>query len=150
RGDRITVVFLTSGELGLTRMPRNEAWQMREGEAARAMKILGVAKAKFLRLPDWHVGDYIKQGAKLLRPVLQREKPEIVYLPNQNEWHPDHRAAVSIVKAALKGDGISPLLLGYEVWTPIVEAHHTEDITKTMAKKLRAVRSHRSQMLEID
>jgi LmbE family N-acetylglucosaminyl deacetylase len=150
RKDRTVVVFLTSGEMGLTRLPREQAWRTREGEAAKAVDILGVTEAKFLRLPDWHVGDYVEEGTKLLQPVLKREKPEIVYLPNPHEWHPDHRAAVTIVRSALRRSGVSTFVLGYEVWTPIAEAHHTEDITKVMPRKLRAIRAHRSQLVEID
>ena len=30
-GDRVTAVFLSSGELGLEHLPREEAWRIREG-----------------------------------------------------------------------------------------------------------------------
>ena len=33
RGDRVLTVFLTSGELGLKRLPREEPWRERETEA---------------------------------------------------------------------------------------------------------------------
>src|SRR5687767_8382251 len=40
RGDKVHAVFLTSGELGLKELPREQAWQMREEEARNAAKIL--------------------------------------------------------------------------------------------------------------
>jgi LmbE family N-acetylglucosaminyl deacetylase len=36
RGDRIVTMFLTSGELGLKHLRREEAWRIREQEARRA------------------------------------------------------------------------------------------------------------------
>ena len=151
RGDRIIAVFLTSGELGLKKLPRDRAWKIRESEAARSQRILGIAATHFLRLPDWYLGKQIRNAAKLLRPVLKREKPGIIYLPHPAEWHPDHQATLRIVRAAFRGCGLPvPAIRAYEVWTPITEPHHIEDITKTMARKLRAVRAHRSQFSEFD
>jgi len=151
RGDLIAVVFLTSGELGLKKLPRERAWKIRETEAAKAKKILGIATADFLRLPDWYVGEHIRDGAKLLGPILKREKPELIYLPHPQEWHPDHKAALPIVRAAIRRSGVpAPAIRAYEVWTPISEAHHVENISKMMPRKLRAVRAHRSQFAEID
>ncbi len=151
RGDKITVVFLTSGELGLKKLPREKAWKTRELEAHRSLKVLRADALDFLRLPDWYVKDNIAKGARLLRPILKQAKPDIVYLPHPLEWHPDHKAALPILRAAFRGSHIQmPALRGYEVWTPITEPHHVEDISKTMARKLRAVRSHRSQLGEFD
>ena len=39
RGDRVVVVFLTSGELGLKHLPPQEAWTIREKEANAAARI---------------------------------------------------------------------------------------------------------------
>jgi len=151
RGDRIAVVFLTSGELGLKKIPRNQAWKIRESEAARSRKILGITALHFLRLPDWYVSKHIRRAAGFLRPILKQEKPGMIYLPHSGDWHPDHKAALPIVRAALRGSGLPvPAVRGYEVWTPITEPHHIADITKMMPRKLRAVRAHRSQLSEID
>src|SRR3954465_10639654 len=121
RGDRVVVIFLTSGELGLKHLPRAEAWGIREQEARQAMKMLGLsADPIFLRRPDWFVGDDVKGAALALRPVLQQETPGLILLPHPAEWHPDHKAALPIVRAALKGSRLRGLVLrGYEVWTPL-------------------------------
>ena len=151
RGDRVAVVFLTSGELGLKHLPREKAWTIREAEAKRAAKILGLAALDFLRLPDWTTVDHAQEGARLLAPVLQRERPEMIYLPHPIEWHPDHQAALPVLRAAArKADFATAKLLGYEVWTPLSEYDSVEDISKTMTLKLRALRAHRSQLNEFD
>jgi LmbE family N-acetylglucosaminyl deacetylase len=146
RGDRVVTVFLTSGELGLKHLPREQAWQVREREAEAAAEILNVAALTFLRHPDWFVGDKVDEAAALLRPLLEREAPQLVYLPHAREWHPDHRAALAVVQAALReSSGIAPSLRTYEVWTPLSEYDYVEDITAMMTRKLQAVRCYRSQ-----
>jgi len=147
RGDRVVAVFLTSGELGLKRLPREQAWQTREEEARQAAKILGLADLVFLRRSDFFVGEDVPGAAAALRPILKREAPELLYLPHPAEWHPDHKAALPVVRAALQDSGpISPGLRGYEVWTPIVQHDYVEDITSVMPRKLEALSAHQSQM----
>ena len=151
RGDRVVVVFLTSGELGLKHLAREKAWQVRESEANRAARNLGITGLEFLRLPDWMVGEHVQNGARLLSPILRRETPQLIYLPHSAEWHPDHQAASPLLRAALKRSRIArPALRAYEVWTPLQEYDHVENISQVMARKLRALRAHRSQLDEFD
>ena len=151
KDDRVVAVFLTSGELGLKHLPREQAWAIREREAKAAAKILGLARVEFLRQADWTVGDHVAETARALRPILKREAPRLIYLPHPNEWHPDHRAALAVLRAALRGaKRLAPELRGYEVWTPLAEHDHVEDITAVMPRKLRALRAHRSQLSEFN
>jgi len=147
RGDRVAAVFLTSGELGLRKLPQEKAWRVREREAEKAAEILGIASLTFLRFPDRHVGDQIEKAAEALSPVLRQEKPESIYLAHERDRHRDHRACAPIVHAALEGSGIpAPKVLAYEVLTLLSEYDHLEDITSVMPRKLKAVRAHRSQV----
>ncbi len=146
-GDRVTVVFLTSGELGLDHLPASEAWEIREREAKVASQILGVARIEFFRLPDWYVGNAVTEGGGLLRPIIRDEKPDIIYLPHPKEWHPDHRAALPIVEGAFSSLGTDlSELRGYEVWTPLTDYDEVADITAVMRQKLCAVRTYESQL----
>ena len=170
-GERVCVVFLTSGELGLKHLPRDEAWRTREGEAEAAARVLGLAQLYFLRQPDWLLGDTIREAAAALRPVLAAELPREIYLPHTGEWHPDHKASMPILQAALRAAGQvassetrvvsddgqltthfsllatqTPLLRTYEVWTPLAEYAHVEDISTIIARKLAAVRCYKSQL----
>jgi LmbE family N-acetylglucosaminyl deacetylase len=150
RGDRVTAVFLTSGELGLKHLPCEEARRVRESEAEAAAEVLGLAALTFLRLPDWYVGDRLGEAAAALARVLTREAPGCVYLPHAGEWHPDHRASLPAVRAALRAIGlVPPTLLAYEVWTPLAEHDDGEDITSVLSRKLAAVRCHRSQVAQL-
>jgi LmbE family N-acetylglucosaminyl deacetylase len=147
RGDRVATVFLTSGELGLKHLAREEAWRVREGEAEAAAEVLGIAAMSFLRLPDWGLGDRVDEAATALRAILDREQSRVVYLPHGQDGHPDHQAALPTLRAALHGSAAAPpALLTYEVWTPLAAYDHVEDITPVMRRKLQAVRCYRSQI----
>ena len=150
RGDRVACVFLTSGELGLPKLAPQEAWQIREAEAEQAAGILAIQKLEFLRQPDWYLGEHVEAAAAALSPIIEQEAPEIVYLPHEREWHPDHRAALPILRQALQARECDlPTLLTYEVWTPLPDHYHVENITPHMRRKLSAIRAHRSQVSQL-
>jgi LmbE family N-acetylglucosaminyl deacetylase len=147
RGDPVRVVFLTSGERGLADRPAEEVRTVREAEAREAGEVLGVGGIDFLRLPDLGVAVNLGRGAEALAPVLTGYAPDLVYLPHPEESHPDHAAALPLVRAALAGLGAAPPeLRGYEVWSPMTRYGWVEVIGKVMPRKLRAVRCYRSQL----
>ena len=151
RGDQVVAVFLTSGELGLKHLPREKAWAIREAEARKAGKIIGLANLFFLRGPDWMLGDNIESAAGTLQPVLGAEHPELIYAPHENEWHPDHKAAVPILRRAVQNASLpAPEIRTYEVWTPLAEFVHVEDITPVINQKMKALRAYASQLKEFD
>ncbi len=151
RGDEVEAVFLTSGELGLKKLSREAACETREAEARAACGVLALREPFFLRLPDWTMGDDVPAAVDKLRPVIERTRPELIYLPHPLEWHPDHRAVWPILRATLCGLAFdAPALRGYEVWTPMAEYQHVENISDTMGKKLTALREHASQIVEWD
>jgi LmbE family N-acetylglucosaminyl deacetylase len=148
RGDRVTTVFLTSGEIALKHLPREEAWQIRETEAAAAAEVLGIARLNFLRQPDWFVNEMIEETGAMLHPIIEEEQPEIIYLPHERESIPDHEVSLAIVRSALSRIELSSKinLMTYEVWTPLSEYDHIEDITSVMSRKMKALWCHRSQI----
>jgi LmbE family N-acetylglucosaminyl deacetylase len=150
RGDDVAAAFLTSGELGLKNLPRDQAWAVREREARAACAILGIGTVKFLRLPDWSLGEDAAGAANKLRAVFETERPGLIYLPHPAEWHPDHRVSLSIVQRALDETFGRPALRGYEVWTPMAQYDHVENISAVMEKKLTALREHASQTADWD
>jgi LmbE family N-acetylglucosaminyl deacetylase len=147
RGDRVAAVFLTSGEKGLTDVSKEDARRIREKEAEDAAGILGISSVTFLRRPDKHLEQDALQAAEALKPILDREKPEVIYLPHERDFHQDHRASASIVETALRAsENPTPSLRSYEVLTPLTEYDHAEDISPVMRRKLKAVCAHRSQV----
>ena len=150
-GDRVTAVFLTSGELGLKHLAREAAWKIREAEALAAGKILGIAEMRFLRQPDWTLVDATGPASTAVAKILAAERPQLVYVPHAREWHPDHKAAGGILKQSLAMSGVSVAeIRGYEVWTPLSEYDQVVDISAVMPRKLEAIRCHASQLADFD
>jgi LmbE family N-acetylglucosaminyl deacetylase len=151
RGDEAHAVFLTSGELGLKGHSAEEAWKIREKEARQAARVLKLASVHFLRCPDWTMGNDLLAVSTRLVPILQKLTPDMIYLPHPEEWHPDHKATLPALCDALNQSGIPrPQLRAYEVWTPLGEYQHVENITEVMPAKLRALRKHHSQVSQWD
>jgi LmbE family N-acetylglucosaminyl deacetylase len=151
KGDRVSAVFLTSGECGLKELPREQAWAIREKEARKAGEILRIVEFFFLRCSDWMLNQEIEKGGELLRPILQRTRPELIYLPHPQDGHPDHQATLPILRFALQRSGAKPAALrSYEVWTPLAQYDHVQDISSVLDRKLKAVRAHKSQSRDLD
>jgi LmbE family N-acetylglucosaminyl deacetylase len=149
RGDPVAIVFLTSGEKGLDGIPEETVRSIREAEARAAGQVLGVEGIVFLRLPDLAVGDHIEHGGEKLRRVLETQQPDLIYVPHPADAHPDHEAALPLVRAARAGvsGGSTRLeLRGYEVWSPMTRYGWVEDISAVMRQKLRAIRCYPSQL----
>ena len=149
RGNAVVVVFLTSGERGIENLPPEEVRMIREKEAHEATNILGVTRIDFLRLPDLALDENMEAAARRLAPLLEEHHPDLIFLPHPDENHPDHRVALPLVRASFNRVPsllYSPQLWGYEVWTPMREYGWTEDISRYMKQKLRAIRCYRSQL----
>jgi LmbE family N-acetylglucosaminyl deacetylase len=146
RGDRVQAAFLTSGERGIAGVPYETARAIREAEATAAGEELSLAKLDFLRMPDLGVAEQIESGVHQLRAILNTSTPEVIYLPHPSETHPDHQAALPLVRRALVGLTVRPELRLYEIWSPFTAHGWAEDISPFMRQKLRAVRCYQSQL----
>ena len=104
-----------------------------------------------MRCNDWTLGDDQNKAAELLRPILARIKPDLIYLPHEKDWHPDHQATLPILRTAMDGNPKSNMTVrAYEVWTPLTQYDHVEDISSVMSQKLEALRAHKSQLEDLD
>jgi LmbE family N-acetylglucosaminyl deacetylase len=81
--------------------------------------------------------------------VVERVRPEVVYVPFFLDAHPEHEAAARLVgEAAGRGARVGTCHL-YEVWSPLVP-NVLVDITAEAEVKRRAIDAHRSQVETID
>jgi LmbE family N-acetylglucosaminyl deacetylase len=149
RGERVGVLFLTSGEGGLRGLAPADAWAVREAEARAALADLSADLLGFLRLPDGRAGEELDRAAAAVAAALSAVHAETIYLPHPDEDHPDHAACLPVLARAYALLGRSePWLLGYEVWTPMSRYDHVEDVSGVYDRKLAAVRRHASQVAD--
>jgi len=135
-GSEVSVVYLTDGRYG-----GDPA--VRKIEARRAGDILGVGAIHFLDAEDSRLSEDREVAGKL-RVALERERPDIVYLPFFLENHADHRAANPVLFAATRGTSLSFECRGYEVWAPLFP-NRAVCIDETVHLKRRAMDCYVSQ-----
>jgi N-acetylglucosamine malate deacetylase 1 len=157
-GAQVTVVFLTDGRYGgasyagMTEPERSRKLEeiigVRKQEAQQAGEILGVQSLLFLDAEDTRLSAD-RRVPKLLRDILGRERPHCVYLPYFLDQHRDHRAANSVLLAAVTGTRLEFECRGYEVWTPLFP-NRVVKIDVTIELKKRALACYRSQLADTD
>ena len=115
---------------------------IREQEARMAAEVLGIEAVLFWRLTDGGV-QVTPELAGRLREIVTGLGAARVYVPHAAEWHPDHQASATLVKAAIQGLDID--VFGFEVWTPLTIIDEKVDITGVVERKRAGIRAHRSQ-----
>ena len=157
-GASVTVIFLTDGRHGsaanaaLSEPERSrrqrELIETRKEEARRAGKILGVHALLFLDAEDQQLhGDTL--AVERLRDALERQEPDLVYLPFFLERHVDHRAANEVLLAATSGTALDFECRGYEVWTPLFP-NCVVRIDDVIELKRSALACYQSQLADMD
>jgi LmbE family N-acetylglucosaminyl deacetylase len=141
-GEEIVAVFLTSGEGG----GHGEAdhGETRRREARRAAAILGIAQLEFWEEPDGSL-QARRSLATRLAELIDSLRPALVYAPQPEDDHPDHRAAAKLVRRAVAASTAKPSVRFFEIWSPLPDMDEIVDISDVIADKRRAIRAYRSQ-----
>lgn len=144
----VHVLYLTNGEAGINNTDPQEASLIRTREAALACDILGVTKFSFMYREDSTLRLSIPIAADKIKEYILENSIQYVYVTSHWETHVDHLAAYQAVIQAvelLRPYEIYPLIMEYEVWTPMPTYSSISDCTKYIALKRAAIRAHRSQ-----
>jgi LmbE family N-acetylglucosaminyl deacetylase len=163
QGRSVRVVYLTSGDAGSLTCPKPELARLRRNEAVKAATVLGLCEADliFLNNPDGYL-PYSAENLVLLINLIRQLRPNLVYLPHDQEQSRDHRVTHELVLEACRraggpwfqeccGEPWSPeSLLGYEVWNPLPTVAYSEDITDFIDLKLQALQQHQTQLEAVD
>ncbi|RLA87963.1 MAG: hypothetical protein DRG20_06795 [Deltaproteobacteria bacterium] len=149
-GDKITVVYMTDGSKGAE--PKSwgeELAKKRKEEAKEAAKIIGIDELIFLNNPDGEL-TINKQTLNQIKLVLEKIKPDLVYLPFILERHPDHRITSEIfIKCVKKWKNFSGYCCAYEVWTPLMP-NYLVDIGEYTKIKVKALNKFKSQISRVN
>jgi N-acetylglucosamine malate deacetylase 1 len=153
-GGRADVLYMTRGERGFEAgrgASRNDQEAMataRTAEALEACRILGVTEVAFLNGRDGHVHPDADLVSALSR-VLEHHNYRSVFAPWPRDHHDDHKAAFSLLLAALHEYPREIQVWLYEVWSPL-EPNMMISIDSVIEWKIRAMRAHASQMAIMD
>ena len=170
-GSHVAYCLVTSGEAGEDDMTvdATELAAMREAEQTAAAAEVGVTDLHWLHHPDGMVVNDFKLRCDIAR-VIRIEKPDVVitqapYRRFETTYgsHPDHTETGEATIRAVYPDARNPrsftaelLDQGYEphtvphMWISSVEQNLFVDMTDSFDAKLRALRSHESQVAKRD
>lgn len=181
-GAELHVAFMTDGSRSHEgRISPEKLRGLRRSEAEAACRELGLAAEHlvFLEIEDGCLDRQFHQAAAKVRELLERRRPEEVFVPYHADEHPDHVATRRIVLQALSELGLGARIFEYPVWFwnhwPWVRFSRTRagaralwhaagpsrhmwyrelrcaaDVRETVAVKRAALSRHRSQMERLD
>jgi bacillithiol biosynthesis deacetylase BshB1 len=150
-GHRTAILDLTAGESG----SRGSA-ELREEEAARAAKILGVVERRNAELPDAHLNN-TDHTRRTVVEHIRHFAPRVVILPFPVGRHPDHRVAAELGRDACYLAGLAKypasgaphrphkILYALSYREDPVKPTFVVDISAQFDRKLAAIRCYASQ-----
>ena len=152
-GDPVRVVVASTGGAGDPDGHYDKAGYtaLRQAESRAGLRELGVADAVYWGLPDNCVlsESDLELGTQLAAAAIRGFAPALIYLPWEQEGHPDHHALHVCVTAAMAREKYRGEARGYEVWNAMVP-DLVVDITAVAEKKRAAIRAHQSQVRYTD
>ncbi|MFH1522860.1 MAG: PIG-L family deacetylase [Patescibacteria group bacterium] len=170
-GNEVVYCIITNGEKGGRKLnqSKKEMIAIREQEQRNAGKVVGVKKVIFLRQADGDL-EHTRELRKKITEIIRKVKPNIVisFDPSNNSfdnfyrYHRDHRIAAEVVfdaiYPAVGSEVFFPELMKKnilphkidEVWFYAPERpNFFINITKTIDKKIKALKKHKSQIKNI-
>jgi len=165
QGVAVSYLLVTSGEAGgPDHLTRDELRRVREAEQRAAASVVGVDDVRFLGYPDGRVEASLALRRDISR-VIRDVKPDVVVSQSSDRvWdrvyfsHPDHLAVGEATACAVYPDSRNPWAHtelteeGYaphtvtRMWVMGLEPNKFIDITDHFDRKLKALRSHASQV----
>lgn len=149
-GYRVGTLDLTAGESGT-----RGSVALREKEASRAAKVMGLVHRENLYLPDAGVEDLREYKLKIAQKIREL-RPRTVILPYWKGRHPDHYTSgrigyeacflAGLAKMSLDGKPHRPHKIIYaSEYVPAVRPSFVVDITAQFERKLKAILCYASQ-----
>lgn len=154
-GTVVTVAYLCDGAGGVPE-GRNEEGEVkridrdliniRKDEAKKSGDILGVSEQIFFGHRDGKLASGSAVN-KALDELINRIKPDIIFVPSFLDNHPDHRATNEVlINLISQNANIKQVeIWAYEVWTPLFP-NRIVNISFEIKNKKEAMEAHKSQL----
>jgi len=171
-GHEIHYCLLTCGDKGTSdrNLTAERICRQRQKEQRAAANIIGVKNVRFLNNPDGYLTPTLELRREIVS-IIRKERPDILVTCDPSNLfpsisyrvnHPDHRYGGQVVLDAvfpasgnpryfpdLLQEGLEPHT-PREVWVSLAaQPNVTLDVTETWPLKLRALREHKSQILNL-
>lgn len=151
-GNKVVVLVFSYGEKSHPWLKEEIVQKMRSKETFEASTILQCT-THFFDLKEFHYLDYYESIEKEVLNLLKILKPTKVFTHSDEDPHPDHQAVYTITLDVCSKLKEKPEIYVYPVWNAL--SFKTAfpalyiNITKTFSRKLKALKTFRSQKLHI-
>ena len=153
-GDEVVVAIATDGRLSKQAATPDEMAAIRKNEALLAARRLGVERLEWFGLREgaWEAPEL----QTLLRALLQRHEPTIVYAPSRVDFHPEHLSVAHALARALESLAAASLrrirVRVYQVQVPLTRilTNVVVDVSAVAAESTAALRAYESQKGSVD
>jgi len=138
------------------KVSKETATKIREKEMEKESQILGLKKPVFLRLRTYEKSDSQDKDldTQIIKEIIKKEKPKIIFLPNNLDLHPRHRLLSRLILKALEELKMPVELFFYEIpWSVFSgrEFNFIVPLSKELAnRKINAIKVHKSQLSRTD
>jgi LmbE family N-acetylglucosaminyl deacetylase len=156
RGDQITIMIATNGNVGSPTLSREEIAEVRKQEAQRSADILG-ADLIWVGYDDEFLF-HDRESRMTFINHIRRAKPDFMFVHSANDYHPDHRicgeiaidaripATVRLIETEYPPLAKVPhVFLMDTIGVVGFEPEHYVDITETYDVKCQMLKCHQSQ-----
>lgn len=152
--NKITPLLFFTGFRGVKGKNKLKSIQVREKEMKKEARILKINKPLFLHLKSYNKESRknLKQDILKVKKALEKYRPNIIFLPQENDLQPRHHLSTQITLKALRQmTNLTNLkLFFYETVWGLFSAFdfNTAFIlsSRVMRKKLEAIKVHKSQL----
>lgn len=145
----VTVIDLTQGE-----MSSNGNILQRQKEARLASQMLGIKNRKNLLLADRNIEGHLENIKKIANEI-RLYRPDIIFYPNHEDKHPDHRACSALIKESIFHAKLQKFTSIYDAFSVKksfryqingrADFDYFIDITDTYEDKFLALKAYESQ-----
>lgn len=148
-GKKVIKVVFSYGQFSHPHLKEEVVIKHRVEETKEANKFIGISETLFFGLSDTKIKtDAEKYGIKeKVKFLINKYKPEKIFMPSALDPHPDHQAVNKIVLESVDELKKPYQVFAFEVWNIIKETHPALyiDITPYFAKKLKFMKLFKSQ-----
>jgi LmbE family N-acetylglucosaminyl deacetylase len=164
KGFEIKEVIATGGERGpwwinekrqKKSFKKEELKEKRKDELKKAADLIGISQAIFLNLKDSEIQRDFSAIEKIVE-IIRKERPLIVFFPNKDDYHCDHREFSKIVLEALEKSSWDCFYEKGRPWrVPVAlmwEGFHLKrddllvDVSQFASKKAKLIKIYSSQI----
>ena len=148
------VVVLASSGVGKTSDLAMAMMKTRIAEFEEVMKKLGIRRHWiFETFGNPPMFDQIRRLTEAYCAALKTAEYDYIFLPHEDDGHPEHQLiSREIMRKVIRRNGFKSgaKICFYEIWSPLAQPTHWENISKQAEEKKKLIRMYPSQLKGVD